>query len=339
MIETASSFQWNHIAIAAINGSSICAACSQNGMAWETFSLIAYQSISSDEGVANASQHTSDAPHTDGKYAPVNGLNLYYEIHGEGPPLVLLHGGLGTVATHWGEVLPSLVHTHQVIGVELQAHGHTADIDRPLRYELMADDVAALIAHLGLASADIVGFSLGGGVALQVAIRHPNLVRKAVIISAPCKRDGWYPEVLAGQATLNAEVAQQLIVSPPYQAYASVAPQPENWSTLVIKTGEVLRQDYDWSDDVATLTTPVLIAIGDADSVRTAHAVEMFGLLGGGKADGAMGGMPNSQLAILPATTHFTIMEQPVLLPIVTAFLAAPMPEAAIKSDIQGAEQ
>jgi pimeloyl-ACP methyl ester carboxylesterase len=276
------------------------------------------------------SQHASDTPHTAarGRYAPVNGLNLYYEIHGDGQPLVLLHGGLGTIAGHWGDLLPALVQTYQVIAVELQGHGHTADIDRPLRYEAMADDIAALIAHLGLAPADIMGYSLGGGVALQTAIRHPDVVRKAVIISAPYQRAGWYSEVLAGQATLNGDLARAMLVSPVYQAYADSAPQPENWSTLVTKTGEMLQIDYDWSADLAELQVPLLIVIGDGDSIRTAHAVDFFGLLGGGKGDGAMGGMPHAQLAVLPATTHFTVLAHAALRPIVTAFLDAPMPAA-----------
>jgi pimeloyl-ACP methyl ester carboxylesterase len=263
-------------------------------------------------------------------YAPVNGLDVYYEIHGSGgQPLVLLHGGLGTIDAMFGQLLPSLAETRQVIGVELQAHGHTADSDRPLRFELMADDIAALITHLGLAHADILGYSLGGGVALQTAIRHPDVVRKLVIVSTPCKRDGWYPEVLAGMAAMNAEAAQAMVQSPVYAAYASVAPRPENWPTLVAKLGHLLREDYDWSRDVAAMQAPALIVVGDADSVRTAHAVELFGLLGGGKADGAMGGMPRSRLAILPDTTHFTTLAHAdLLLPIVTAFLDAPMPDA-----------
>lgn len=263
-------------------------------------------------------------------YAPVNGLNVYYEIHGSGgQPLVLLHGGLGTIDAMFGQLLPPLAETRQVIGVELQAHGHTADSDRPLRYELMADDIAALITHLGLAHADILGYSLGGGVALQTAIRHPDVVRKLVLVSATYARNGWYSEVLAGMAAMNAEAAQAMVASPIYAAYAGVAPRPENWPTLVAKLGQLLREDYDWSPDVAAMRAPTLIVVGDADSVRPAHAVELFGLLGGGKADGAMGGMPHSRLAVLPDTTHFTTLARTdLLLPMITVFLDAPLPDA-----------
>jgi len=264
-----------------------------------------------------------------GSYASVNGLNMYYEIHGTGKPLVLLHGGLATIDVLFGQLLPPLAQTRQVIAVELQAHGHTADIERPLSFELMADDIAALIKHLGLEQADLFGFSLGGGVALQTAIRHPEVVRKLVVVSAPCKRDGWYPEVLAGMASMNAEAAEAMMGSPMHQAYVSVAPKPEDWSALVAKSGQLLRQDYDWSTAVASITAPTLIVVGDADSVRPAHAVELFGLLGGGKVDGAMGGLPHSQLAMLPGTTHFSILARTdLLLPIITPFLEAPMPKA-----------
>ena len=150
---------------------------------------------------------------TQGRYANVNGLRMYYEIHGKGQPLVLLHGGLGVIGM-FEQILPGLVETRQVIGVELQAHGHTADINRPLSFDLMADDIAALIKHLGLKSADIFGYSLGGGVALQTAIRHPDVVRKLVIVSAPYKSDGWYPEVRAGMSAMNAEAAKPMAVSP-----------------------------------------------------------------------------------------------------------------------------
>lgn len=267
-----------------------------------------------------------------GSYASVNGLNLYYELHGDraaGRPLVLLHGGLGTIGM-FGEVLTLLAEGRQVIAVELQAHGHTAEIDRPLSFEAMADDIAALIKQLSLNSADILGYSLGGGVALQTAIRHPDVVGKLVAVSTPCKRDGWYPEVLAGMAAMNADAARTWVGSPMHQAYASVAPKPENWPLLADKLGQLLKKDYDWSKEIAVLKAPVLIVVGDADSVRTAHAVELFGLLGGGKVDAGWdgSGMSNARLAVLPGTTHYNIFSSSTLASIVTPFLDAPMPEA-----------
>lgn len=262
-------------------------------------------------------------------YAPVNGLELYYEIHGEGDPLILLHGGLATIEMIFPALLPQLSASRQVIAVEFQGHGHTPDIDRPFSYEQFADDVAALIEYLGFERADVMGFSLGGGVALQTAIRHPDAVRKLVIVSAPFASSGWYPEVFAGMGSVNAGAAEFMLETPMYQAYAAVAPKLEDWPTLLQKSGDLLRPEYDWSEQVAALTIPVLIVAGDADSVTPAHAVEFFGLLGGGKADGAQGGRPASQLVIVPDVTHFTILYRAdILVPAVNNFLSPVAPPA-----------
>src|SRR5882762_11384378 len=158
-------------------------------------------------------------------YAPVNGLKMYYEIHGTGEPLILLHGGLGATEM-FGEILPLLSNTRQVIAVDLQAHGRTADIDRPLSFEAMASDIAALIKHLGIEKADVMGYSLGGGVALRVAVQHPEAVRKLVLVSIAYKRDGWYPEILAGMAQVGAASAEPMKKTPMYQMYARIAPKP-----------------------------------------------------------------------------------------------------------------
>jgi pimeloyl-ACP methyl ester carboxylesterase len=266
---------------------------------------------------------------TGGNYAEVNGIRLYYEVHGAGEPLVLLHGGLGAVEM-FGEVLPLLAEGRQVVAVDLQAHGRTADIDRPLGYEAMADDVAALIEHLGFERADVMGYSLGGGAALQTVIRHPAAVRKLVVVSTPFKRDGWYPEVLAGMGQMGPEAAEPMKATPMYALYSSVAPRPDHWPVLLTKLGALLSKDYDWSGDVAAMGMPTLIVVGDADSVRTSHAVEFFELLGGGKQDAGWdgSGMPASRLAILPARTHHDIFSSPALASAVAPFLDAPMPEA-----------
>jgi pimeloyl-ACP methyl ester carboxylesterase len=229
----------------------------------------------------------------------------------------------------FAQLLLSLAESRQVIGVELQGHGHTADIERPFSFEQMADDVAALIMHLGLDSADILGYSLGGGVSWQIALRHPELVHRLVIISAPCKRNGWYPEVLEGMASMNAQAAAAMVGSPPHQAYVSVAPEPGGWTALVTKTGNLITQNYDWSEGVAGIKAPTLIVVGDADSVRIDHAVEMYRLVGGGPViltpDGRMGDFPKSQLAVLPHTTHFDILFRlDLLMPIIPPFLDAP---------------
>ncbi len=264
-------------------------------------------------------------------YAPVNGLKMYYELHGSGQPLVLLHGGAGTTQM-FGEVLRLLSEGRQVVAPELQGHGHTADIDRPLRYELLADDIAALASHLGLERVDVMGYSLGGGVALRTAIQHPELVRKLVVVSAPCRRAGWYPEVLKAMGQSGPESADALKSTPMYRAYSRVAPRLDDWPVLMTRLGEMLRRDYDWSEEVTKVKTPTMIVVGDADSVRTSHAVEFFGLLGGGRVDGGWdrSGVPNARLAVLPGTTHYDILSSPALAQAVKPFLDAPAPNARV---------
>ncbi len=258
-------------------------------------------------------------------YAPVNGLKMYYEIHGAGEPLILLHGGVGATEM-FSQIMPLLSNTRQVIAVDLQAHGRTADIDRPLSMESMADDIAALMKHLGIEKADVMGYSLGGGVALRTAIQHPRVVRKLVVVSAAFKRDGWYPEIVAGMSQMGPGAAEPMKQTPMYQLYARVAPRPADWPVLLTKLGELLRKDYDWSKDVAAIKAPTLLVFGDADAVRTAHAVQFFELLGGGKKDGGWdgSGVSNARLAILPGVTHYNIFSSPALASTVTPFLDAP---------------
>jgi pimeloyl-ACP methyl ester carboxylesterase len=259
-------------------------------------------------------------------YVPVNGLKMYFEIHGSGEPLILLHGGAGSTGM-FSAIMPTLASSRQVIAVDLQAHGRTADIDRPLSYEAMADDIAALMKTLNIPKADVMGYSLGGGVALRVAIQHPEMVRKLVLVSAPCKKAGWYPEIQAAMGTFDPAKVEQMKQSPMYQAYAKIAPRPEDWGVLFKKLGEVLSKDYDWSKEVAEIKSPTLLVVGDADAVRPAHAVEFFELLGGGKKDAGWdgSGMSNARLAILPGTTHYTIFASPEMARAAAEFLAAPM--------------
>src|SRR5262249_184419 len=254
----------------------------------------------------------------------------YYEIHGTGKPLILLHGGLGAIEM-FGDVLPQLAQRHQVIAVDLQGHGRTADVDRPLRHESMADNVAALIRYLGLRNADVMGYPPGGAVAVGAAIQHPEVVRKLVLVSTPFNKSGWYPELQAGQAQLGPEVAEAMRPTPLYAAYAALAPRPQDWPVLVTKLGDLLRQDYDWSAEVAVLWAPTMLVVGDADGVRTAHTVAFYELLGGGKADAGFDGsrMSVARLAILPGLTHYTIFSSPALASAVTPFLDAPTPTAA----------
>jgi pimeloyl-ACP methyl ester carboxylesterase len=260
-------------------------------------------------------------------YAPVNGLKMYYEAHGSGRPLILLHSGLGAIEM-FSEILSALSRDRQAIAVDLQAHGRTADIDRPLSYQAMADDVAALIQYLKFEKADVMGYSVGGEVAVRTAIQHPEVVRKVVVVSAAFSRNGWYPDVLAEMAKTGEDSAARMKQTPMYQLYSQLAPKPEDWPVLHTKLGEMLRKDYDWSKDIPAIKVPVLLVFGDADAVRTAHAVQFFELLGGGKKDGGWdgSGISNACLAILPGLTHYTIFSSPALVTIVTPFLDAPMP-------------
>lgn len=271
-------------------------------------------------------QATSDAPVKTG-YAPVNGLKLYYEIYGGGEPLVLLHGGLGSIEM-MSSLLPALARNHEVIAVDLQGHGRTADIDRPITYEGMGDDVAALLEYLGIKQADLMGYSLGAGTALQATFRHPSVVRRLVVVSTPFRHDGWYPGVRALMAQMGPASAEQMKPSQLYQTYARIAPRPQDWTRLVTKMSELINQNYDWSKDVAAIKVPTLLVFGDADSVPVSHAAEFFELLGGSKQDGGWdgSGISNSRLAILPGVTHYNMPVSPALSEVVLPFLEAPPP-------------
>jgi pimeloyl-ACP methyl ester carboxylesterase len=260
-------------------------------------------------------------------YAPVNGLNMYYEIHGTGQPLVLLHGAFSAIGTSFGALLPGLAKTRQVIAFDMQAHGRTADIDRPLSIEQMADDTAAALKHLGIDQADIFGYSLGAAVALHVAIRHPDVVRKLVLASVSYNASGIHPGLMEGMANMTADV---MVGSPWHDEYLRIAPNPDNFATLFTKKSQMDQQIQDIPAEVIqALKAPVLLIIGDSDIIRPEHAVELFRLLGGGVA-GDMAGLPNSQLAILPGTTHVTVVNRAeLLLAIIPSFLDAPMPARA----------
>jgi pimeloyl-ACP methyl ester carboxylesterase len=261
-----------------------------------------------------ATDWTAEATGT-GQYAEVNGINLYFETHGTGRPLILLHGGLGS-GEMFGPILPTLAERHQVIAVDLQGHGRTADIDRPLDLWFMADDIAALIDHLGLNKPDIVGYSLGGGVALRLAARYPAKVGRVVAASAYLRRDSVYPDMLAQQGQVSAAAAEFMKDTPMYQLYERVAPRPEDFPRLLDKIGETMAQDFDITEDVRGLQVPTLIVAADADMAPPSHFVEVFKLLDGGLRDGGwMGeGRPKGghALAILPGLTHYSIFSSPL---------------------------
>jgi pimeloyl-ACP methyl ester carboxylesterase len=254
----------------------------------------------------------------DAGYARVNGLEMYYEIHGAGAPLVVLPGAYMSVEL-MGDLVPALAESRRVIGVEFQGHGHTADIDRPFSYEQFADDTAALLGHVGIEQADVYGYSLGGGVALQLGLRHPGRVRKLVIASASYSSDGLYPEVVGEIENIT---PGHFDSTPWRNAYDRAAPDPSAFPTLVEKLKQLDMTPFDWPID--ELAAPALVLIGDADGTRLEHAVEMFRRLGGGVFGDLVPELPASQLAILPGTTHVGMLERPDWISgMVARFLAA----------------
>jgi pimeloyl-ACP methyl ester carboxylesterase len=259
-----------------------------------------------------------------GQYAEVNGINLYYETLGTGRPLILLHGGLGS-GEMFGPVRAALAEHHQIIVPDLQGHGRTADIDRPIDIRLMADDIAALIDHLGLEKPDLVGYSLGGGVAFFTAVKYPDKVGRLIVASAHIRRDAIPPEMLAQQAQVNAAAAELLKDTPMYQLYQQVAPRPEDFPRLLDKVGESMAQEFDFTEEVRGLQVPTLIVAADADMAPPSHYVEMFKLLDGGLRDGGwMGeGRPKGghALAILPGLTHYNLGASPLFATVTLGFL------------------
>ncbi|MEW5959584.1 MAG: alpha/beta hydrolase [Chloroflexota bacterium] len=261
-----------------------------------------------------------------GKYVNVNGLNMYYEIHGTGQPLVLLHGAFSAIGTSFGKLLAELVKTRQVIAFEMQAHGRTADIDRPLSLEQMADDTAAALRQLGIEQADFFGYSMGAGIALHIAIRHPDRVRKLVLASVTYRLEGIHSGLMEGLADMKPEM---MFGSPWHEEYLQIAPNPDSFATLFAKKTQMDREIRDLpAEAIQAIQSPTLLIIGDSDIVRPEHAVEMFRLLGGG-VFGDIAGLPNSQLAVLPGTTHVTLVHRAdLLLAIIPPFLDAPVPES-----------
>ena len=255
-----------------------------------------------------------------GDYAAVNGLDMYYEVHGTGEPLVVLHGAFMTIGA-MGAVVTDLAETRRVIGVELQGHGHTADVDRPLSYEQMADDVAALLRHLGIERTDVFGYSMGGGTALQLAMRHPTLVRKLVVVGASSTSEGAYPEVWAGIEQITPELFEG---TPWKEEYDRVAPNPGAFPALVGKMKQLDGQPFSWPPDtIRAIPAPTMIVIGDSDGTTPEHVVELFRLRGGG-VYGDLVGLPSARLAILPGTTHVGLIDRAGwLAPMVDDFLDA----------------
>jgi len=258
-------------------------------------------------------------------YTPVNGLEMYYEIHGEGEPLVLLHGAFSAIGTSFQHVLPGLAQRRQVIGLEMQAHGRTADIDRPLSPEQMADDTVAALEYLGIDKADFFGYSMGSDVALHVVVRHPDVVGKLVLASATYTLSGVHPGLMDGLGEMTPDM---MFGSPWHEEYLQIAPRPDDFPVLFAKKTQMDRELEDFSaDEISSIAAPTLLIIGDSDLVRPEHAVEMFRLLGGGVFGDTPAGLPASQLAVLPGTSHVTLVDRAdLLLAIIPPFLDAPVP-------------
>jgi pimeloyl-ACP methyl ester carboxylesterase len=254
-------------------------------------------------------------------YAPVNGLKMYYEVHGSGDSVVLLHGSFMTISNNWIGWIGELSKTRKVIALEMQGHGRTADIKRDFSYENLADDVAALLDYLKIPSADLIGYSMGGGVAMQCAIRHPEKVRKVVSISAVFRHDGWVKEALEGFPQLTSETFKG---SPIETEYKKLSPTPKEFPNFVKRVVAMDLKPYDFGADKLKATkAPMFFIHGDADGVRLEHISEMFRLKGG-EIFGDMRPRSASRLAILPNTTHVTLMERmPVIVPMVNDFFDA----------------
>ena len=262
-----------------------------------------------------------------GAYADVNGLHLYYETFGSGKPLILLHGGLGS-GWMFGPIIPAFTGAgRQVITVDLQGHGQTADIDRPIDVRLMADDIAALIDRLGLDRPDVLGYSLGGGVALFLGVKHPEKIGQLILVSANVTRDAIPAEMLAQQGQLTAAAAEFMKDTPMYKLYERVAPRPEDFPRLLDKIGASMAKDFDYSEEVRGIRVPTMFVAADADMAPPSHYVEVFELLDGGKRDGGWMGEGRAAgghaLAILPGLTHYSIGSSPLLATTALSFLDA----------------
>jgi pimeloyl-ACP methyl ester carboxylesterase len=255
-------------------------------------------------------------------HVAIRGVDYYYEIHGSGEPLLLLHGGLGSIDM-FGPVLPALAKSRKVIAVDLHGHGRTALGDRPIDLLAIGDDLADLVRQLGHAQVDALGYSFGAGAAFRMAVQHPESVRRVALVSGGYAQDGFYPELLAMQAQVGAAMAEAMKETPMYKSYVAVAPRPQDFPRLLDQMGALMRKPYDWSADVAKLKMPVMLVYGDSDMYRPEHVVKFYQLLGGGLKDAGWmrENLSQNRLAILPNRTHYDVFFAPELVPTVLPFL------------------
>lgn len=261
-------------------------------------------------GILLAGSPAIARPETVGARVEVNGMQMYYETSGDGDPLIVLHGAYMNIQT-MGEIIPVLARSRQVIAVEMQGHGRTTDIDRPITYPDLADDVAAFMEAIDVEKADVFGYSMGAAVGLQLAIRHPEKVDRAALASVAYDFEGWHPDY---RAFVPQIVPEMFVGTPMEDAYRELAADPDGFPVLVDKLIALEHEPMAWEDDVAALETPILIIQGDADIVDHAHTLEMFRLLGGGAMGDQGKPLPESRVAILPGTSHTAIMGQTELL-------------------------
>jgi pimeloyl-ACP methyl ester carboxylesterase len=264
---------------------------------------------------------SAPAPVTTG-HVSANGINYYYAIYGKGEPLLLLHGGLGQIEM-FGPNLGALAAEHQVIGVDLQGHGRTPLGNRPISLVDIGDDMAVILNALGYKQVDVMGYSFGGGVAFRLAVQHPSLVRRLVLVSTPFAQDGFYPEMLPQQAAVSAAMAPMMKDTPMYKSYAAIAPDSSEFPRLLDAMGAFMRQPYDLTSDLTRLKMPVMLVYGDADMIQLEHIVKSYHLLGGGQRDAGWNREHISQnrLAILPNVTHYEMGVTPALVRAVLPFL------------------
>ncbi|RJG45060.1 alpha/beta hydrolase [Mesorhizobium sp. DCY119] len=255
-------------------------------------------------------------------YVENNGVNYYYEIHGEGEPLLLLHGGLGSIDM-FAPIMPALTEHRQVIAVDLQGHGRTALGEREISLTALGDDMAAVLKELGYGKVDVLGYSFGGGVAFRLAVQHPETVRRVALVSAGYAANGFYDDMRVQQAQVTAAAADFMKDTPMYKSYVAVAPKPEDFPKLLGQMGSFMRQDYDYSEDVKTLKMPVMIVFADSDMYKPEHIVKFYQLLGGGLKDAGWmrETMSQNRLAIIPNRTHYDVFFAPELVSTTLPFL------------------
>ena len=265
---------------------------------------------------------TATAKTIKGGVIEVDGIPYHYQIRGKGAPLLLLHGGLGS-ADMFNPIMPALAAKRQIIGVDLQGHGRTPLGSRPISMVAMGKDMAAILTKLGFGPVDVMGYSMGAGVAFQLAVQHPQQVRRLVLVSGSFTKDGFYPEMMAAQSQLSGKMAQGMKDTPMYKSYVAVAPSPGDFPKLLDAMGDMMKQTFDWTADVPKLTMPVMLVYGDSDMYRPEHEVKFYQLLGGGLKDAGWQreNMSRNRLAILPGVTHYDIFLSPQLPATVLPFL------------------